>query len=149
MQNPDTQHCRWKNTTRNNRHPAKQLEITKRIVAVITVVPKEASVPFGFNCWQSSLPSLEQILITGNSFVFHNAKIKITIVTLITSYTNLATVKLVDIPLFKLLSILHLHSWYSDLTLRLRGPWVFDVIISFVFLWIPDQPIPKTLSVTF
>ena len=43
-----------------------KIEIMKRIVAVITVVPKETSVPFGFICWQSSLPSSEQF-ITGNS----------------------------------------------------------------------------------
>ena len=27
-----------------------KIEIIKRIVTIITVVPKEASVPFGFNC---------------------------------------------------------------------------------------------------
>ena len=59
----------------------------------MTVVPKEASVPFAFNCWQSSLPSSEQIFITDNS-LFRIVKIKITIVTLITSYTNLAILKL-------------------------------------------------------
>ena len=35
---------------------------------------------------------------------------------------------LLNIALFKLLSILHVHSWYSDLSLRLWGPWFFDVI---------------------
>ena len=60
--------------------------------------------------------------------MFRNAKIKITIVTLITSYTNLATLKPVNIPLFKLLSILHVYSWHSNLSLRLHGPWLFDVI---------------------
>ena len=70
MQNPDAQHRMKKHNTQYknkyiNRHPAK--ENWRRIVALITVVPKEASVPFGFNCWQSSLPSSEQIFITGNS----------------------------------------------------------------------------------
>ena len=70
MQNPDAQHRMKKHNTQYknkyiNRHPAKQN--WRRIVEVITVVPKEASVPFGFNCWQSSLPSSEQIFITGNS----------------------------------------------------------------------------------
>ena len=35
---------------------------------------------------------------------------------------------LLNIPLFKLLSTLHVHFWYSDVSLRLWGPWVFDVI---------------------
>ena len=35
---------------------------------------------------------------------------------------------LIHFPLFKLLSISHVHSWYADLSLRLWGPWVFDVI---------------------
>ena len=70
MQNPDAQHRMKKHNTQYknkyiNRHPAKQN--WRRIVAVITVVPKEASDPFGFNCWQSSLPSSEEIFITGNS----------------------------------------------------------------------------------
>ena len=71
-----------------------KIERIRRIVTVITVVPKEAWVPFGFNCWQSSLPSSEEIFITGNSFLFCIVKIKITFVTLITSFTNLATLKL-------------------------------------------------------
>ena len=40
-------------------------------------------------CWQSSLPSSEEIFITGNSLCS-----AITFVSLITSYTNLATLKL-------------------------------------------------------
>ena len=44
---------------------------------------------------------------------------------------------LIHILLFKLLSILHVHSWHSDLSLRLWGPWSLNVLtISFVFLWV-------------
>ena len=44
---------------------------------------------------------------------------------------------LIPIRLFKLLSILHVHSWHSDLSLRLWGPWSLNVLtISFVFLWV-------------
>ena len=66
MQNPDAQHrtciaSRYtqldeKNATRNTKTSTltvtllEKIEIIKRIVAVITVVPKEASVPIGFNC---------------------------------------------------------------------------------------------------
>ena len=42
---------------------------------------------------------------------------------------------LIYILLFKLLSIIHLHSWYSDLSLRLWSLWSLNVLtISFVFL---------------
>ena len=45
------------------------------------------------------------------------------IVTLITSYTNPATLKIEKhIFLFKLFSILNAHSWHSDLSLLLWGP---------------------------
>ena len=73
-----------------------KIERIRRIVTAINVVRKEAWVPFGFNCWQPSLPSSEEIFITGNSScsTLNIVKIKITIVTPITSYTNLATLKL-------------------------------------------------------
>ena len=36
-----------------------------------------------------------------------------------------------------LLSTLHVHSWHSDLSLRLWGPWSLNVLtIAFVFLWV-------------
>ena len=50
-----------KNTTRNTKSSTSTVtllnktEIIRRIVTAITVVPKESRVPFGFNCWQSSL----------------------------------------------------------------------------------------------
>ena len=50
-----------------NSQSAKRIERIRRIVTAITEVPKEAWVPFGFNCWQSSLSSQEEIFITGNS----------------------------------------------------------------------------------
>ena len=34
-------------------------------------------------------------------------------------------------------SIFHVHSWYSDLSLRLWGPWSLNVLtISLIFLWV-------------
>ena len=59
MQNPDAAH-RMKNTTRNTRTSTltvtllNKIERIRRIVTAITVVPKEAWVSFGFNCWHSS-----------------------------------------------------------------------------------------------
>ena len=65
------------------------------------------------------------------------------IVTLITSYTNLSTLKLdthSSLQTRPILSILHVRSWYSDLSFRL---WKFDVIEcldNFVcFLWVCRQ----------
>ena len=44
---------------------------------------------------------------------------------------------LIHIRLFKLLSILHVHSWHSVFSLRRWGPWSLNVLkISFVFLWV-------------
>ena len=50
---------------------------------------------------------------------------------------NFRLLNLIHILLFKLLSILHAHSWHSDLSLRLWGPWNLNVLkISFDFLWV-------------
>ena len=142
-----------------------KIERIRRIVTPITVVPKEAWVPFGFNYWRSSLPSSKSLLSVadpgegpGLSRLFldpneargaekhffdaapppssravylrvcmtgpplsegHDPPL---IVTLITSYTNPATLKIEKhIFLFKLLSILNAHSWHSDLPLLLWG----------------------------
>ena len=89
-----------KNTKRNTKTSTltitllNKIERRRRIVTAITVVPKEAWVLFGFNCWRSSFPSSEEIFYHRQLLVFRIVKIKITIVTLITSYTNLATLKL-------------------------------------------------------
>ena len=57
---------------------------------------------------------------------------------------------LIHILLFKLLSILHVHSWHSDLSLRLWGPWSLNVLtISFVFLWVRGPAIMKTVKCYF
>ena len=69
--------------------------------------------------------------------VFRIVKIKITIVTLITSYTNLATLKLdTHCSVQTLIKfILHVSSWHSDLSLHLWGPWSLNVLtMFFVFL---------------
>ena len=90
------------------------------------LVTKEACLPFGFNCWQSSRPSSENIMNT-DSFLSSAMWISKSLLshrwlpaTQIFRLSNL-----IQIPFFKLLSTLHVHSWYSDLSFRL---WVFYVI---------------------
>ena len=114
-----------------------KFERIRKIVTAITVVPKEAWVPFGFNCWQSSLPSSEEIFITGNSLCSALWKSKSLLSHWLPATQILRLSNLIHILLFKLLSILHVHSWHSDLSLRLWGPWSLNVLtISFVFLWV-------------
>ena len=132
-----------KNTTRNTKTSRltvtrlNKIERIRRIVTAIKVVPKEAWVPFGFNCWQSSLPSSEEIFITGNSLCSALWKSKSLLSHWLPATQILRLSNLIHILLFKLLSILHVHSWHSDLSLRLWGPWSLNVLtISFVFLWV-------------
>ena len=129
MQNPDAEHRTC--TSSQHTHNAQYKNYT------ITVVPKEAWVPFGFNCWQSSLPSSEEIFITGNSLCSALWKSKSLLSHWLPATQILRLSNLIHILLFKLLSILHVHSWHSDLSLRLWGPWSLNVLtISFVFLWV-------------
>ena len=131
-----------KNTTRNTKTSTfrtvtllNKIEGIRRIVTVITVVPKEGWVPFGFNCWQSSLPSPEEIFIPGNSLCSALWKSKSPLSNWLTATQILRLSNLIHILLFKLLTILHIHSWHSDLSLRLWGSWSLNVLtISFVFL---------------
>ena len=140
-----------KNTTRNTKTGTltvtllNKIERIRRTVTAMTVVPKEAWVPFGFNCWQSSLPSSEEIFITGNSLCSALWKSK-WLVTLITSYTNLATLKpdthssvqtrfftyTPDIPIC--------HCVYE-----VHGLWMS--FLNEFFFEFADQPIMKTLGV--
>ena len=114
-----------------------KIDRIRRIVTAITVCLKEAWVPFGFNCWQLSLPSSEEIFITGNSLCSALWKSKSLLSQWLPATQSLRLSKLIHIRLFKLLSILHVHSWHSDLSLRLWGPWSLNVLtISFVFLWV-------------
>ena len=113
------------------------MERIRRIVTSVTVVPKEAWVPFGFNCWQSFLPLSEEIFVTGNSLSSALWKSKSLLSHRLPATQILRLSNLIHILLFKLLSILHVHSWHSDLSLRLWGPWSLNVLtISFVFLWV-------------
>ena len=133
-----------KNTTRNTKTSTfrtvtllNKIEGVRRIVTVITVVPKEGWVPFGFNCWQSSLPSSEEIFIPGNSLCSALWKSKSLLSHWLPATQILRLSNLIHILLFELLSILHVQSWHSDLSLRLWGPWSLNVLtISFVFLWV-------------
>ena len=60
MQNPDVEHrtCTASHEKHNAQYKNKYITVTllnkieriRRIVTAITVVPKEARVPFGFNC---------------------------------------------------------------------------------------------------
>ena len=99
--------------------------------------PEEAWVPFGFNCWQSSLPSLDEIFITGHFLCSALWKSESLLSHWLPATQILRLLNLIHILLFKLLSILHAHSWHSDLLLRLWGPWNLNVLtISFDFLWV-------------
>ena len=105
-----------------------KFERIRKIVTAITVVPKEAWVPFGFNCWQSSLPSSEEIFITGNSLCSALWKSKSLLSHWLPATQILRLSNLIHVPLFKLLSILHVHSWHSDLLMRLWGPWSLNFL---------------------
>ena len=132
-----------KNTTHNTKTSKwtvtllNKIERIRRIATAFTVVPKEAWVPFGFNCWQSSLPSSEEIFITGNYLCSALWKSKLLLSHWLLPTQILRLSNFIHILLFKLLSILHVHSWHSDLSLRLWGPWSLNVLtIFFVFLWV-------------
>ena len=136
-------HNYMKNTTRNTKTSTltvtllNKIERIRRIVTAITVVPKEARVPFGFNCWQSFLPSSEKVFITATPCVPHCENQKSALSHWLPATQILRLSNLIHILLFKLLAILHVHSWYSDLSARLWGPWSLNVLtISLVFLWV-------------
>ena len=81
--------------------------------------------------------SSEEIFITGNSLCSALWKSKSLLSHWLPATQILRLSNLIHIFLFKLLSILHVHSWHSDLSLRLWGPWSLNVLtISFVFLWV-------------
>ena len=132
-----------KNTTHNTKTSTltvtllNKIERTRRIVTAITVVPKEAWVPFGFNCLPSSLHSSEEIFITGNSLCSALWKSNSLLSHWLLAKQMLRLSNLIHILLIKILSILHIHFRHSDLSLRLWGPWSLNVLtISFVFLWV-------------
>ena len=84
-----------------------------------------------------SLPSEEEIFITGNSLCSALQKSKSRLSHSLPATQILWLSDLIHILLFKLLSILHAHSRHSDLLCRLWGPWSLNVLtISFVFLWV-------------
>ena len=101
-----------RHTTRNTKTSTltvtllNKIERIRKIVTAITVVPKKARVSFGFNCWQSSLPSSEEIFITGNSLC-----------SLLSHWLAATQIlrlsNLIHILLFKLFSILPVYSWHS------------------------------------
>ena len=132
-----------KNTTRNTKTSKwtvtllNKIERIRRIVTAVAVVPKEAWVPFGFNCSQSSLPSSEEILSEATPCVPHCENQTHFCHTEYQLHKSCELLNLVHILLFKLLLILHVHFWHSDLSLRLWGPWSLNVLtISYVFLWV-------------
>ena len=84
-----------------------------------------------------SLPSEEEIFITGNSLCSALQKSKSRLSHSLPATQILWLSDLIHILLFKLLSILHAHSRHSDLLCRLWGPWSLNILtISFVFLWV-------------
>ena len=79
--------------------------------------------PFGFNCWQSSSPSSEHIYEHRQLLVFRIVNIQITVVTLITSHTNLSTLKL------------DTHSSLQTSINFTRTLLVFRLVISSMSIW--------------
>ena len=101
-----------------NRHPAKQNWNNKKNCYSYHSSSKRSLSPFWFQLLTIVSSFIGTDFYHRQLAVFRIAKIKITIVTLIT----------IHITLFKLLSILHLHFWYSDLSFLVWGPWVCDVL---------------------
>ena len=109
MQNPDAEHrtctasqytqlhekhnAQYKNKYINS-HSLNKIERIRRIVTAIIVVPKQAWVPFGFNMLTIFSSINGRYFYRMQLSVFRIVKVKIIIVTLITNYTNLATLKL-------------------------------------------------------
>ena len=114
------------------------MESIRRIVTAITVVTKEAWLPFGFNCWQSSRPSSEHIYMNTSNLSSSPLWISKSLLShWLPAIQIFRLSNLVHIPLFKLLSISHVHSWYSDLSFRLLVLMLLNVLtILFVFLWV-------------
>ena len=74
-------------------------------------------IPFWFqlHCWQSSRPSSENIHEHRQLLVFRIVNIQITRLShWLPAIQIFRLSNLILIPLFKLLFILHVHSWYSD-----------------------------------
>ena len=103
-----------------------KIESIKRIATATTVVTKETWLLFGLNCWQSSRPSSEHIYMNTGSFLSSALWIFKSLMShWLPAIQIFRLSNLIHIPLFKLLSISHVHSWYSDLSFPL---WLFDVI---------------------
>ena len=105
MQNPDAEHrtctaslekhnVQYKNKYINS-HSAKQnWKNKKNCYRYHSSSQRSLSPPFGFNCWQSSLPSSEEIFITGNSSCSTLWKSKSLLSHWLPAIQNLATLKL-------------------------------------------------------
>ena len=135
----------WQYTAHNTRTSTLTVTLLNKIWSIrgiataTTVVTKEAWLPFAFNCWQSSRPSLEHSMNTGSfDLVFRNVNIQMNVVTLITSYTNPSTLKLdahsslqYSYPFYTYtpdIPICHcVHEYLTSLNV---------LTYSFVFLWV-------------
>ena len=124
-----TRYVNWyviarKNTTRNRKTSTLRVTLLKksegvgRIVTVVTAVTKESWVCFGLN-WNTSCRQAASCfpyaLWISKSLLWH----------WLPAIEISGLSKLIYIPLLKVLSVLDVYSWYSDLSFRL---WVFDVI---------------------
>ena len=123
-----------------------KIDRIRRIVTAITVGPKEAWVPFGFNCWQSSLPSSEQIQATPcvpqcenqnhycrRDYQLHKSCDSQTWYLFVCSNSYRFYTYTPDIPICRCVYEVH-GLWMS---------WQFPLF----FFEFADQPIMKTLSV--
>ena len=147
MQNPDAEHrtctaslekhnAQYKNKYINS-HSAKQNWKNKKNCYRYHSSSQRSLSPFWFQLLTIFSSFIGRDFYHRQLLVFRIVKIKITIVTLITSYTNLATLKLdTHCSVQTLIKfILHVSSWHSDLSLHLWGPWSLNVLtMFFVFL---------------
>ena len=144
---------RWKNTTRNT----KKSSLTVTLLNKIEIIKSS----YHSSSKRSLSPSWFQLLTIVSSFigtefyhrqlaVFRNAKIKITIVTLITSYTNLATLGLTTeysqtCSTFLCSNSYPFYTYTPDIPICYYVCGVHEslmslnvLIISFVFLWVRE-----------
>ena len=131
-----------KNTKRNTKTSTltvtllDKIERIRRIVTAITIVFQRSLSPFWFQLLTIFSSFIGRDFYHRQLLVFRIVKIKSLLSHWLSATQILRLLNLIHI-LFKLLSVLHAHSWHSDLSLRLWAPWSLNVLtISFDFLWV-------------
>ena len=149
---------RWKNTTRNTKTSTltvtllNKIESIRIIVTAITVT-KEAWLPFGFNCCHNRLVLHRNTLWSQAASCLPHCEYPNSLLSHWLPATQIFPLSnLKHIPLFKLLSMLHVHSWvifrFVIASMSIWCHWMSWQFRLFFFEF-ADQPILKTLSVIF